>query len=226
MSEDGHDEEPPKPAEPEPEREPKPEAEREPPPEREPVPPPEPVPLPEPEPGAETELIIAAKPAPGDASDGSGGSMGRVALPIGAAALMAKLVSPTAGGIALAAAVAYLLITRPAPPARAVLRVVERDLEIAREGETTPQARLSLMDVLDVTIDRTPQPAGAGPQQKERVRLAIERREAPPIHIPEQPITALEAQEWFFRIRVFLRKQGWLPKDERNNPIDPSTPAN
>lgn len=219
-------------AEPEPDAKPEPNAEPEPEPNAEPEPAepePEPgataepalAPLAPPEPDAPAELIIDAKPPPGDASDGSGMSAGRIAVPIGGAALLAKFVSPTAGVIGLAAAVAYLFLNRAPKEPRMVLRIIDRDLAVAREGAPDPHTRLPLTDVQDVTIDRS----GAQPQ-KERVRVAIERKDAPPVLIPEQPITALEAQEWFFRIRVFLRKQGWLPKDERNNPIDPSPPAN
>lgn len=171
---------------------------------------------------APTELIIDAKPPPGDASDGSGLSAGRIAVPVGAAAMLAKFVSPTAGGVALAVAVAYLLFTRQAKEGRTVLRLNAGTLEITREGDPDPRAVLPLTDVLEVTIDRTPQPQS---QQKERVRLSIERRAADPIFVPEQPITPIEAQEWFFKVRVFLRKQGWLPAEERNNPIDPPDPS-
>ena len=100
-----------------------------------------------------------------------------------------------------------------------MLRVADGVLEVSREGEVEPKAKLSVDDLLDVTIDREPRKADAQ-QQKDRVRLTLERRDAAPLHIPQTRLTPLEAQEWYGRVRVFLRAQGWLPKDERNECVD------
>ena len=57
------------------------------------------------------------------------------------------------------------------------------------------------------------------PPAKEKGRSLAETapRPAPaePIYIPNSRITPIEAQEWYGKIRSFLRKHDWLPKDER-----------
>jgi hypothetical protein len=158
--------------------------------------------------------VVDAQPAPGDASDGSGTAIGRIAVPIGAAALLAKLVSPYAGLAGLAAAVAVLVILRKPDEGRTVLSVADAVLTIRRERMKEPIAKIALSDVLDITIDRQTQQQGQS--AKERVRLVLERpAPADPIYIPEARITPIEAQEWYGKIRSFLRKHDWLPKDER-----------
>lgn len=160
------------------------------------------------------ELIVDAKPAPGDASDGSGTAIGRIAVPIGAAALLAKFVSPYAGLAGLAGAVVVLLLLRKPDEGRTVLTVADGALTVRRERLPAPLATMSLADVLDVTIDRETQQQG--PTSKERVRLVLERPSpADPIFIPAARITSIEAQEWYGKVRTFLRSHGWLPKDER-----------
>ena len=68
-----------------------------------------------------------------------------------------------------------------------------------------------------VTLDKqTSQASGRGGSATERVRLALERRPpAEPIFVPDERITPIEAQEWLGKIRVFLRKHGWVPESER-----------
>src|SRR5262245_33173052 len=46
------------------------------------------------------ELIVDAKPAPGDSSDGSGGAVAPIAISFAAAGLLAKFVAPWAGLVA------------------------------------------------------------------------------------------------------------------------------
>jgi hypothetical protein len=76
--------------------------------------------------------------------------------------------------------------------------------------------RVPLSELLDVTYDKEMRAAsGRGGSPTERVRLALERpAPAPPIFVPNESITPIEAQEWYSRVRVFLRKHGWVPKDE------------
>ena len=164
---------------------------------------------------APEELVVDAKPAPGDASDGGGTAIGRIAMPIGAAALLAKFVSPYAGLAGLAAVVAVLVLLRKPDEGRTVLRVADGALVVKRERAKQVVAAIPLADVLDVSIDRETQQAG-GQAAKERVRLVLERpAPADPIYIPESRITPIEAQEWYGKVRSFLRKHDWIPKDER-----------
>jgi hypothetical protein len=158
--------------------------------------------------------VVDAQPAPGDASDGSGTAIGRIAVPIGAAALLAKFVSPYAGLGGLAVAVAILVILRKPDDGRTVLSVADAVLTIRRERVKEPIAKIALSDVLDISIDRQTQQQGQ--TAKERVRLVLERpAPADPIYIPETRVTAIEAQEWYGKVRSFLRKHDWVPKDER-----------
>jgi hypothetical protein len=82
------------------------------------------------------ELIVDAKPAPGDSGDGSGGAVAPIAISFAAAGLLAKFVAPWAGLVAVVVAAIVLYLRRPPQKGRFVLRVVhenEKQLEIRRE---------------------------------------------------------------------------------------------
>ncbi len=99
---------------------------------------------------------------------------------------------------------------------RFILRVDGEFLEIDREKKGDPPPRVLLADVVDVTLDRQAQPAGrGGAAGAERVRLSIDLRAGDPLFVPEDRLTPIEAQEWYGKVRVFLRKHGWAPANER-----------
>jgi hypothetical protein len=163
------------------------------------------------------ELVIDAKPAPGDSNDGAGAGMAPFAIPVLAAGFLAKFVSGTAALVALGVAVVALVARRKPREGRFVLRVTDGALEVTRERGVGPAVRVALADLLDVTLDKEARPAGRGGSASERVRLALERREpADPIFVPDDRLSPLEAQDWYSKVRVFLRKHGWVPKDERD----------
>lgn len=170
--------------------------------------------------GADAELVIDATPAPGDSSDGAGSAMAPFAMTALAAGLLAKLVSGTAALVALGLAVVVLVARRKSSEGRFVLRVVEggpnATLEVTRERRTGPAVRIALSELVDVTLDRASHASGRGGSATERVRLAFDRR-APDgsIYVPEDRVTPIEAQEWYGKVRVFLRKHGWVPESER-----------
>jgi hypothetical protein len=58
------------------------------------------------------ELVVDAKPAPGDASDGSGPGLVKIVAPVAAGAAAAKLVSPLAGVATLVLAIGLVLVMR------------------------------------------------------------------------------------------------------------------
>jgi len=169
------------------------------------------------------ELIVDARRAPGDSSDGSGSAMAPVLGSVGAAALLAKFVAPWAGGVALVTAVVFLYLRKKPDHGRFVLRVVGSELTVTREKLAEPILTLPLEDILAVNLDRTTRAAGGGGRggggggaPTERVRLMLERRApAEPIYVPDEHVTPLEAQEWLAKVRVFLRKHQWTPLDER-----------
>lgn len=170
---------------------------------------------------APKELVVDAKPAPGDSSDGSGGAVAPIAISFAAAGLLAKFVAPWAGLVAVVVAAAVLYLRRPPPKGRFILRVVADEptkklLEIRRERDSSPLMTIVLDDVLAVTLDVQVKAGGRGGSQVERARLALERpAPSEPIYVPEDHVTSLEAQEWLAKVRSFLRKNDWLPEDER-----------
>lgn len=167
-------------------------------------------------PAAPRELVVDATPAPGDSSDGAGSAMAPFAMTALVAGALAKFVSPSVALAALAGGVAVLFLWRKPREGRFVLRVDDGALEVTRERRRGPAVRVALADLLDVTLERQTHNAGGRGGATERVRLALERR-APetPIFVPEERVTPIEAQEWYGKVRVFLRKNGWVPADER-----------
>jgi hypothetical protein len=164
------------------------------------------------------ELVVDAKPAPADQSDSSGTAMLPFLGPAVVAGALAKYVSPTMGLLGLGVGVLVVLVLRRPDEGRFVLRVCGEEVVIFREKKPgEPVARLALGDLTDITLDKQTTPGGgrAG-GAKERVRLALERR-APqdPVFVPEDHVTPFEGQEWLAKVRVFLRKHGWVPDDER-----------
>lgn len=164
------------------------------------------------------ELVVDARPAPGDSSDGGGSAMAPIAVPVLVAGLLAKLVSLTAALVCLGAAIALAILRRKPRHGRFVLRMHGEVLEVTREDKGAPSVRIALTDLVDVTLDREMRPAagGRGGAAAERMRLSFERH-APgePVFVPEERVTPLEAQEWYGKVRVFLRKHGWVPEEER-----------
>jgi len=154
------------------------------------------------------ELVVDVKGAPGDTSAGSGTAMAPIVVPVFAAGLLAKFVSPASGLVALAVGAVTAMALRRPPKGPFVLRVERATLVVARQ-RGVERTEVPLLDVLDVTLDRSKQ------GQRERMRIALERRDAEPIHVPEEPTTPIEAQEWLAKIRLFLRSAGWVPVDER-----------
>jgi hypothetical protein len=163
------------------------------------------------------ELVIDATPAPGDSSDGGGSTMAPFALTALAAGLLAKYVSPAAALLPVAAVVVLVLVLKRSSEGRFVLRVDDGAVEVTRERRRSPAVRIALTDLLDVTLERKSHASGRGASATERVRLAFElRAPAPPVFVPEDRVTPIEAQEWYAKVRVFLRKHGWVPESERS----------
>ncbi len=164
-----------------------------------------------------SELLVDAAPAPGDASQGGGPGLAPVVFPIVGCLLVAKYVSPNVGIAALGLCVVALLYLRTMREGRFVLRVQDGILEVTRERPRAPGPRISLGELDDVTLERRKHNAsGRGGASAERVRLALERR-APldPVFFPDEAIASIEGQEWQGKVRVFLRKHGWVPRSER-----------
>ena len=164
--------------------------------------------------------MIAASPAPGDSSDSGGSAMAPFALGAISAGLVAKLASPTLAVIPIGLAIVFVLLRRRPSEGHFVLRVDDASttLEVTHERPKSPPLRIPLADLLDVTFDRrSHQAGGRGGSATERVQIALEQREpAPAILVPAERVTPIEAQEWYAKIRVFLRQNGWTPASERD----------
>jgi hypothetical protein len=120
---------------------------------------------------------------------------------------------------------------RRAPIDGAVLRVDDGDLCVFAHGAKAPRARVPLRDLVNVSLDtRTIQPvqdgasaipamrfldAQVGPEV-DKARIVLVRRELAPIFLGEAYGAHMDASEWLGKIRVFLRKHGWVPEDERD----------
>jgi hypothetical protein len=114
--------------------------------------------------------------------------------------------------------------TRP----RATLRVHERSLQLSGPAFSEPRS-IPLDDLLEVYLDtktiqrlrEAPSPIPAtrflnqtvgGEQDESRIALELETET---LYLTEQRVSHLDANEWFSKIRRFLRKHGWIPEDER-----------
>lgn len=161
------------------------------------------------------ELVVDPARAPGDSSDGSGTAMAPIVVAVLGAGAAAKFVAPLAGLAVVAVAIVFFVGTRKPNEGRFVLRVEEDVLVVTREKRKEPLARVPLDAIATVTLDREARPASRGVAASERVRIVLER-DGEPIALGEERITPIEGQEWQGRVRVFLRKHGWLPKDERD----------
>ena len=165
------------------------------------------------------ELVVDATPAPGDSGDGGGSAMAPFALGAIAAGVLAKYASPTMALVPIGVAIVAVLLRSRSSEGRFVLRVEDGHLHVTRERRRGPPERIALADLLDVTLNRETKAAGRGGSATERVRLALERRAPePPVFVPEERVTPIEAQEWYGKVRVFLRKPGWVPEAERQPP--------
>ncbi len=162
------------------------------------------------------ELVIDPTPAPGDSGDGGGSAMAPFLLTAVTAGLLAKYVSPLVAVAPLALAILVVLVRKRLHEGRFVLRVEDGTVEVTRERRRGAAVRIAIADLLDVTLDRETKAGGRGAAATERVRFALVRR-APeaPVFVPEDRVTPIEAQEWYARVRVFLRKHGWVPESER-----------
>jgi hypothetical protein len=168
--------------------------------------------------GPPRELVIDPAPAPGDSGDGGGSAMAPFLLTAASAGLLAKYVSPMAALAPLGLALVVMLVRRKMHEGRFVLRIDDDgSLAVTRERQRGAPSRIALADLLDVTLDRETKAGGRGGTATERVRLAFVRR-APetPIFMPDERVTPIEAQEWYAKVRVFLRKHGWVPESERD----------
>lgn len=119
-----------------------------------------------------------------------------------------------------------------------VLRVEGGELYVLSANRKVEKERFSLDDV-DVVLDtKTIQKvqeggsaipamrfidATVGPElDTARIVVVSGRRQVP---LTEDHVAYMDATEWFGKIRVFLRKNGWTPADEREHDSAPESDA-
>jgi len=149
-------------------------------------------------------------------------------LPAVAGALLSVVVTPTAGLVGLlgTAVLTVWWYRRRARGERLVLTVVSGEL-VARAG-SRELARVRLRQLDDVALDvKTIRPVQEGGSAIPAMRF-IDSKVGPEIDVGrlvlvsegrtvrlhEAHVAHMTATEWLGKIRVFLRKHGWVPRDE------------
>lgn len=118
------------------------------------------------------------------------------------------------------------------PRATGILLHIERgELTVDPRARTGRCSRVRLDDLTDVVLEtRTIQPLLDGGSaipalrfsesrvggEVDKSRIALERGDDERILLGDTYLAHLDALEWFGKIRVFLRKHGWVPEDERD----------
>lgn len=184
--------------------------------------------------------VLVYEPMAEDRARGRGiAAFQLVAISAIAGAALAVFVTPWAGlvgMIGMAIAVGDFAFGRRRG-ARISLRVAAGRVRVERVTETVGE--FSLEELEDVTLDvreiqRVEEGASAIPAMRvldarvsepvDRARIVLVARGRPPLVLSDDYLAHMEATEGMGKIRVFLRKQGWVPLDERDGP-DSAAPA-
>ena len=189
-------------------------------------------------PASHAELVFAPKAAQADGEKAwmSATTYG-LAGGFSSAALLSVLVSPTAGLAGLVGAFALGVYLAKRSGKKRVLVVTKGVLEV-KDAPTKPAVFATpLADLLDVRLDTkevrrlqegTNTVTGVRYEDNRSVTttehgrlLLVARRadgtKAPPFPLLTEYVAHMEASEWLGKVRVFLRKQGWVPADERDD---------
>lgn len=123
----------------------------------------------------------------------------------------------------------------------AVLRIEEGELKVFTRNSNVPLATFKLRDISDVrldikTIQRVQEGDSAIPAVRfinstvgpavDQARIVLVGRktkktpERPEVLLTDEYFAHMDSTEWLGKIRVFLRKNGWLPTDERKTDKD------
>jgi hypothetical protein len=150
-------------------------------------------------------------------------------LPLFAAVILAMVVRPEAGfaGLVGGAVWSYVSWRRAKSDDRVILRVEDGVLLIGPIGDE--KARIRLADLTNVSLDgksiqRVEEGSSAIPAMRfidskvgpevDIARIVLVRAELPDLPLTAEHVAHMEATEWLGKIRVFLRKHGWVPEDE------------
>ncbi len=153
-------------------------------------------------------------------------------------AILGTLTTPTIALVGMLATVAALVVWwKRAPLQRVVLRVSENKLWVhGKKGFVEP---VRLEDLLNVSVDSrtiTPLQDGSSAIPAMRIiasktgpdvdvaRIVVVAKGREPVSLVDEELAHMDAMEWLGKIRVFLRKHGWVPEDERDVPHDGEDP--
>lgn len=166
--------------------------------------------------------------------------MSVVGVPLGVALVAATQLSPGVAVVAGGVTAAALLAVRKLQNDPLVLRVRDRRLEVGHVRKKAVRFASSLDDLVDVRLDtkevrRLQEGAHAVSGVRfddtrtvsttEHGRVVLVRRvdgqraEHP---LMKDYVAHMEASEWLGKVRVFLRKHGWVPNDEREDAVPES----
>lgn len=151
------------------------------------------------------------------------------AVPLVVAAILSVAVSPNAGlaGLIGSAIVLVYLWKRKKTP-DTVLHVESGAVHVMKRGKV--KARYSLAELTNVrldikTIQRVQEGGSAIPAMRfidskvgpdlDTARIVLVGEDDKELPLSEDFFSHTDSSEWLGKIRVFLRKHGWVPADER-----------
>ncbi len=157
-----------------------------------------------------------------------------LALPGVVGAALSVYAGPGAGFAGLVGSTALgVYLWRRRPRTGFVLRIEGGRLSVTPRGARKVGPSVALSDLHDVVLETmTIQPvvegasaipamrfvqAQAGPEV-DTARVVLVHGDGKRTRLGEHELAHMEASEWFGKLRVFLRKHGWLPPDEREPP--------
>jgi hypothetical protein len=166
------------------------------------------------------------------ARDGSLALFRYFSLPLIATVAGSVILGPTAGAVGLAVGLAYGVWAWRGRKKRggAVLRVEREVLHVVVRGAKGRNERVRLGDLANVTLDvktieRVMEGNSAIPDLRfidakvgpkvDTAKVVLETAAGRQIPRSDEHLPHMHATEWLGKIRVFLRKHGWLPEDER-----------
>jgi hypothetical protein len=161
-----------------------------------------------------------------------------VSLPVVVAGALSMAVSGTAALVGLVASTAFSIWWWKRAPQLAEKRLCVRDGRLFVFRRHLEEARFDLDELTDVVLDsKTVQKIQEGgsaipamrfidsqvapDQDVSRIVLVGKKRRHP---LADDYVANMEATEWLGKIRVFLRKHGWVPKDERADAPESAAP--
>ena len=156
------------------------------------------------------------------------------ALPIVVAVLISIYTTPLGGLVAMIVSAGLCVAWwRRKREERVFFRVEGRELLLCTERSSPPKVRIHLDELLNVSLDtksieRVQEGGSAIPAMRfidaqvgpavDKARIVLVRSEGPLLPLTREYLAYMDATELLGKVRVFLRKHGWVPDDERDHP--------